>query len=95
MIPHSERVQCVAWINAEVASGARKGKAWDVVGMTIRTLQNWQVNGGISADKRPDAVRPAPSNKLTPKERDAILTVCNAAEGSQSSPQSDCANSSG
>ncbi|MBT3812849.1 MAG: hypothetical protein HON51_06085 [Gammaproteobacteria bacterium] len=67
MIPHSERVQCVVWINQAVASGARKGKASDVVGITLRTLQNWQVNGDIRADKRPDAVRPEPSNKLTPK----------------------------
>ena len=80
MIPHSERVQCVAWINEAVTNGARKGKACDVVGITIRTLQNWQVNGDITADKRPGAVRPAPSNKLTPKEREAILTACNEAE---------------
>jgi len=80
MIPHSERVQCVTWINEAVASGARKGKACDIVGITIRTLQNWQVNGGITSDKRPDAVRPAPSNKLTPEEREAILTACNEPE---------------
>jgi len=70
-------VQCVVWINEAVASGARKGKACDIVGITIRTLQNWQVNGDVTADKRPSAVRPEPRNKLTLKEREAILIVCN------------------
>jgi len=80
MIPHSERVQCVVWINEAVASGARKGKVCDVVGISIRTLQNGEVNDDISADKRPDAIRPTPKNKLTQKEREAILSVCNETE---------------
>ena len=77
MISHSARVQCVTWINEAVASGAGKGKACDVVGISIRTLQNWQINSDIEADKRPDALRLAPSNKLTQEERSTILSTCN------------------
>ena len=47
LIPHSERINCAAWINVAVKQGARKGKACDIVGISIRTLQNWHFNGGV------------------------------------------------
>jgi len=77
MIPHSARKDCVRWIEEAVKNQARRGKACDVVGMSIRTLQNWQKNGEVTADKRPTAVRQEPSNKLTVLEREKILSACN------------------
>lgn len=73
-------MNCVTWINEAIEHGARKGKACDIVGISIRTLQNWQVNGGIEVDKRPGATRPEPRNKLSEYERLAILTTCNEEE---------------
>jgi len=77
MIPHSARIECVKWIDEAVADKARRGKACDIVGISLRTLQNWQKNGDVEADKRPIVTRPEPSNKLTEREQQAILKVCN------------------
>ncbi|WP_420831644.1 IS3 family transposase [Bathymodiolus japonicus methanotrophic gill symbiont] len=80
LIPHSERVNYVTWINEAIGQGARKGKACDIVGISIRTLQNWQVNGGVEADRRSDAIRSSPNNKLSEYEQLAILMTCNEDE---------------
>lgn len=58
-------------------SGARLHIACDEVGITLRTYRRWYRDGQITADKRPDAVRPHPSNKLTEVEQARIIEVCN------------------
>lgn len=77
MIPHSARINCIHWVDEAVKNKARRGKACDVIGISIRTLQNWQKEGEVQADKRLTAVHPSPSHKLTAIEREEILTVCN------------------
>ncbi|UAL43204.1 hypothetical protein K8B83_20830 [Shewanella inventionis] len=52
-------------IDNAVTSGARKEKACEEIGLSIRTLQRWQEGGEIIGDKRPIADRPQPPNKLT------------------------------
>ncbi len=61
-------------------NGAPKHKACKVIGISIRTLQRWSVNGQITEDLRPIAKRPEPSNKLTDVERQQILDTCNSLE---------------
>jgi putative transposase len=51
--------------------------ACNEVGITLRTYRRWYCGGEIKADKRPDAVRPVPSNKLTEVEQAQIIEVCN------------------
>ena len=63
-----------------VASGARKKEACKLIGISIRTLQRWQEDGEILADKRPEASRPEPANKLTDAEQQAVLDICNQEE---------------
>jgi transposase InsO family protein len=46
------------------------------VAVSLRTYRRW-TSGGIKADKRPTATRPEPANKLSTKERQAIIQVCN------------------
>ena len=47
----------------------------------LRSLRRWHdEQGKLQADKRPTAIRPAPSNKLSEAERQAILAVCNQPE---------------
>lgn len=77
MISHSERQQTVTWINETVKNGARKEKACEELGLSIRTLQRWVTGDDIKADQRPLSVHPEPSNKLTPEERARVLAVCN------------------
>ncbi|MCR8923885.1 IS3 family transposase [Dasania sp. GY-MA-18] len=76
----SDRRYKVKLINEATHSGARQHKACEIIGISIRTLQRWQESGCVSADKRPTAVRPAPSNKLSEQERQSIIDVCNVEE---------------
>lgn len=73
----SERTQYVAWIREANQSGARLPLACDEVGISLRTYKRWYQNGQVLADKRPDAVRPEPLNKLSKAEQEAILSVSN------------------
>lgn len=47
------------------------------VGITLRTYRRWYRDGQVTADRRLDAVRPEPANKLSEAERARILDVCN------------------
>ena len=73
----SERTQYVTWIREAKESGARLPLACDEAGISLRTYKRWYQNGKVLADKRPDAVRPTPTNKLSELEQTAILSSCN------------------
>ena len=60
--------------------GARLAKACQVMGINVRTYYRWVAEGEVTADRRPDAERPEPANKLSPEERKAIVALCNAPE---------------
>ena len=72
-----KRKQYLSWIQDANQSGARFTLACIEVGISVRTYRRWYRNGQVTADKRPDAVRQAPRNKLTPTEKAAIIAVCN------------------
>jgi len=78
MITHADRCQAVALIDEAVAAGARCHKACAVLGLSVRTYQRWTRGNTVRADRRPDAERPAPANKLTRAERDEMLAVANS-----------------
>lgn len=86
MTPAPERRQLISWIEEAVTAGARKGPACAEVGISLRTLQRWTAEGASEEDRRPDAQRPEPQNKLTEEERQAILTVCNSPEFASKPP---------
>ena len=67
-------------------TGARKKAACDVIELSVRTLQRWLASDSLLGDQRKTATRPAPRNRLTNKERMAILRVCNDAEFANLSP---------
>jgi hypothetical protein len=52
-------------------AGARLHLTCEEAGITLRTYRRWYRDGKITADKRPDAVRPQPSNKLTESEQES------------------------
>lgn len=74
-----QRKRIVTLIDEAVAAGARRFRACEVIGLTVRTLQRWRAAGEatVKADQRPDAVRPAPAHQLTLAERERIIEVCN------------------
>lgn len=64
----SERTQYVTWIREAKESGARLPLACEEAGISLRTYKRWYQNGKVLADKRPDAVRTEPANKLSAAE---------------------------
>lgn len=62
-------------------AGARKKLACTEAGISIRTYRRWTTKDALMiGDKRPEADRPEPKNKLTKAERESILEVCNSTE---------------
>ena len=60
------------------ANGARQAPACILAGVDPRTIQRWRKNDGLThGDRRPDAIRPAPSHALTEEERARIVEVAN------------------
>lgn len=76
MISAPDRRRTVMLINEAREAGARLEPACRVVGICSRTYQRWTCEHAIKADGRPTAKRPEPSNKLTKKEIEQVLSVC-------------------
>ncbi|MBL7668499.1 hypothetical protein I6I86_11180 (plasmid) [Moraxella osloensis] len=68
----SERQQLITLIDQATDKGARLHIACSEVNISKRTYRRWKVTNN-TGDKRPIAVRAAPSNKLSDIERQAIL----------------------
>jgi transposase InsO family protein len=77
MIALEDRQQMVAWITEAHGAGARLEPACALVGIDVRTLQRWTVDGTLRADGRPDAERPTPAHALGEIERAEILRIAN------------------
>ena len=73
-------------VDEAVIAGARKHRACEVIGLSLRTVQRWQESGCISADKRPEVNRQGPANKLTGAEQQIILDTCNQERFASLSP---------
>ena len=71
-----ERQQLVVDIREAHAGGAKLELACTETGISLRTFERWVSPDGVLADARPDAERPAPTQKLSEEERKAILAVC-------------------
>ena len=77
-----QRERLVGLVDEAVADGARRHRACQVIGLSVRTLQRWRSVGEttVQADSRPTASRPAPPHRLTEAERERIVEVSNAAQ---------------
>jgi putative transposase len=71
-----ERQVLVEMVNQANRTGARLAAACDEVGVSVRTIERWTLEGEVRADARPDAARPEPAHKLSEAERERIVTVC-------------------
>ena len=76
LTPLSQRQILVKLVNQAITSGARKHKACQCVGISLRTYQRWYANRQLTKDLREQAKRSAPINKLTDKEEQRIIDVC-------------------
>nr|WP_189672527.1 IS3 family transposase [Pseudomonas sp. SWRI154] len=73
-----ERQLLVTWLHEAQLAGARKIRACQEVGLSLRTLQRWTETEAVQADARTTTVRPRPRNALSESERQTILTLCNS-----------------
>jgi len=74
MINASDRGEAMKLIDEAVSGGARQALACRELGITARTRQRWRLS---PVDGRVGAVRPAPANKLSEEERQAVLVAAN------------------
>ena len=72
-----ERRILIALIQEAAHSGARVSKACEEAQIGLRTYRRWFKAGAVQVDQRPEAVRLAPTNKLTDEEQDKIIELCN------------------
>jgi putative transposase len=80
MISAPDRRNAVELIEEARAGGARLGPACKALGITARTYQRWTCGSQIACDRRPDALRPEPKNKLSEEERECVLAICHKPE---------------
>lgn len=80
MINVSDRRNLVELIDCARLQGARLYPACKTVGISARTYQRWTEQSTVTADGRPDAQRPEPSNKLSQEEKKHIIKTCNTPE---------------
>ena len=75
-----ERTELVNLIQQAQANGSRLELACTEAGLSLRSYRRWFQRGEVLPDKRPEAIKPAPVNKLSAEEHQAILAVCNEAQ---------------
>ena len=80
MTSFPDRQHAVALIAEASRSGARLAKACALMNLSVRTYQRWTAEEAVREDQRPVVPRPAPTNKLTAKERQAMVSLCNELE---------------
>ena len=73
-------------VEEAVRAGARREVAAQTLGLTVRTLQRWAVQGPEAEDQR-HGPHTSPANKLSAAERQRLLTVANAPEYRDLSPK--------
>lgn len=84
MTSPAARIEIVAMIAQAVAAGARLGRACEIVGLSLRTLQRWKL-AGVAPDGRTMRVQ-QPVHALTAAEREQILSIANSVEFGQMPP---------
>ena len=82
-----DRLALIDLITEARAGGSRQAPACIVAGVDPRTVQRWRKNDGLTrGDRRPDAVRPAPSHARTEEERAHIVAVANQPRFAETPP---------
>jgi putative transposase len=82
MTPLPERTLIIGLVNECMNHGARQSKACQVIDLSVRTLQRWQIDEAADnpiGDLRPTRIQ-TPSNQFSQAERDKVLSVANSAE---------------
>jgi len=78
MISTPDRRQAIELIDKAIAAGARQHKACAILEISARTYQRWTQEAAVVSDRRSEAQRPVPANRLSAEERVEILKVTNS-----------------
>lgn len=86
LTPISKRREIFELIDEARGNGARLVPCCDAIELCVRTYKRWFRGGKVQQDKRPLVKRSAPANKLSERERQQILAVCNETRFAQLPP---------
>lgn len=75
LISASVRKEAIGLILEACLAGARKRKACEIIGLSVRTLERWEKDDGYH-DKR-QTVKRTPRNKLTQEQRNIVIATAN------------------
>ena len=77
LISSAERQQAIDLISEACTGGARKRKACEMLGLSVRTLERWGKEHGLQDQRK--MVKRTPFNKLTKEQRDMVIATANNA----------------
>lgn len=79
MISAQDKATILSLVNEACDAGARQSKACEILGISRRTLQRWQSKPDDAIEDQRPNVKKEPANKLSDKEKQNILDICNSA----------------
>ena len=77
LINIDERQHAIELILEACHAGARKQKACEILGLSMRTVERWQKDNGLQDQRK--LVKRIPKNKLSKEQRDMIIATANHA----------------
>ena len=86
MIPTQEREKAILLVQDAGKSGARQRKACQILGISERTLQRWQMQTPSAKEDQRRHTQREPANKLSTEEKQEIINICNSKSYKSISP---------
>ena len=75
LISSAERQQALDLVIEACNSGARKRKACETLGLSMRTIERWEKEDGLQDQRK--LIKRIPINKLTQEQRDMVISTAN------------------
>jgi hypothetical protein len=75
LIDEHQRKEAIKLINEAHFLGARKYKACEALGLSVRTVERWEKDNGLFDNRK--LVTRRPKNKLSKEQRDMVIAIAN------------------
>jgi len=86
LISTQEREKAIILVQDAGKAGARQCKACEILGISERTLQRWQMQTPSAKEDQRRHTQREPANKLSPEEKQTIIDICNSENYKSLSP---------
>ncbi len=86
MISTPEREKAILLVQDAVKTGARQRKACEILRISERTLQRWQMQTPSAKEDQRRHTQRVPANKLSTEEKQEIINICNSESYKSLSP---------